>query len=352
MKLRQLSGFIRVCETGSITRAASELNIAQPALGLQIRNLEADIGAELLVRGPRGVYPTPAGEVFLAWAHDVLTSRESVRKRVRELATSPPAHLRLGLPPSVASLISEHLAEWAGREARTVNLAIIKAFSKNISQLVEMEQLDLGLTCAARDRPALQNTPILAERLYYLSAAEDSVGTGDGPISLEEVLSHRIALPVGRDSVRLAVEDGVTRLGRTLENTMEINSLETAKDLAAAGIAGSILPLGGVPEAVGLGLRIRPIESPSLTRTLFLVGRRGHAASQAEQRLVQIMTRTLLHLGEDSANRPYLLPEPRSAALPADNRAVVPQSSRAACCDLASTVQETPAPAPSTARGD
>lgn len=304
MKLRQLAAFIRVCQIGSITRAAAELNIAQPALGLQIRNLESDFGAELIARGPRGVRPTPAGELVLAWAQDVLQSRDSIVHKVRELAASAPASLKLGLTPSVAGLISDSLVDWANNEGRSLSLSLIKAFSNNISQLVEMQQLDLGLTCSARPREALDSQPILLERLYFMGAFDGTTG----PISLEDALDRPIALPKGRDSVRRAVDEGVLRQGLVLKNTMEINSLETAKDLAVAGIAGCILPLGSAPDAASLGLRLRPIISPALTRTIYLVRRYDHIPTDAEQRLIDTMTATLLGLIGEAGISPYERP--------------------------------------------
>lgn len=301
MKLRQLAAFIRVCQIGSITRAAAELNIAQPALGLQIRNLESDFGAELVARGPRGVRPTPAGELVLAWAQEVLQSRDSIRHKVRDLAAHVPASLKLGLTPSVAGLISDSLTDWASTEARSASLTVIKAFSNNISQLVEMQQLDLGLTCSTRAREALDSRPILLERLYFMGAFDGRTG----PIELQEALDRPIALPKGRDSVRRAVDEGVLRQGLALKSTMEINSLETAKDLAVAGIAGCILPLGSAPDAASLGLSLRPIVSPALSRTIYLVRRQGHIPTEAEQRLVRTMTAALLGLPGESGISPY-----------------------------------------------
>ncbi len=65
MRFRQLECFERVCELGSITQAASTLNVAQTALGLQIRQLEDEMGCPLLSRTSRGVAPTDAGRIFL-----------------------------------------------------------------------------------------------------------------------------------------------------------------------------------------------------------------------------------------------------------------------------------------------
>ena len=304
MRLRQLSAFIRVCQLGSITRAAAELNIAQPALGLQIRNLEAEFGADLIVRGPRGVRPTPSGEVVLAWAQEVLQSREGVRHRVREVAASAPTTLKLGLMPGVAAVISDRLLEWASAESRPVTLKIVKAFSSNISKLVEREQLDLGLTCTSRPRPLIACTPLLTERLYYMSAPDG----GSGPISLAEVLDQPLALPGSRDTIRRALDDAARGAGREVECAMEIDALETARDLAAAGIAGSVMPLGGALDGGPLTLSVRPIVSPPVTRTLRLVRRADRIATEIEQRLIDVVIETLLAYGDDPAMRPYQLP--------------------------------------------
>ena len=61
MNLRQLRYFVSVVEAGNMTRAAEQLHVAQTALGMQIRQIEEDLGVALLVRHSRGVEPTKAG---------------------------------------------------------------------------------------------------------------------------------------------------------------------------------------------------------------------------------------------------------------------------------------------------
>lgn len=322
MKLRQLAAFIRVCQIGSITRAAGELNIAQPALGLQIRNLETEFGAELVTRGPRGVLPTPAGELVLSWARDVLQSQEAVRQKVRELAAQLPAGIRLGLIPSIAGAISTQLTDWENTGGNRANLTVVKAFSRNISQLVEMGQLDFGLTCTIKPAPSLDSRPILMERLYFMSGTH----RGEGPITLEDALDCELALPSGRDSVRRAVEQGALERGLAPKKTVDINSIETAKDLAVAGIAASILPLGCAPDAAQLGLTLRPIISPALMRPIFLVRRRDHTATDVESTLTDFIISTLLDLEMPASLRPYLpFPaDPETAAAPRETETSSP----------------------------
>ena len=79
MRLRDLECFIGVCDLGSLNRAAEALNIAQPALGLLVRKLEHEFGADLLVRHARGVTPTPEGEEVKALAADIRPGRRPRR---------------------------------------------------------------------------------------------------------------------------------------------------------------------------------------------------------------------------------------------------------------------------------
>jgi tetratricopeptide (TPR) repeat protein len=83
MNLRQLRYFIGVVDAGNMTRAAEQLHVAQTALGMQIRQLEEDLGVALLVRHSRGVEPTRAGNLLRARALDILSLVEQARKDLR-----------------------------------------------------------------------------------------------------------------------------------------------------------------------------------------------------------------------------------------------------------------------------
>ncbi|MGE0315145.1 MAG: LysR family transcriptional regulator [Lautropia sp.] len=82
MNLRQLKYFVKVVEAGSMTRAAEQLFVAQPALGMQIRQLEEDVGVALLDRHSRGVTPTRAGALLLERARAILALVEQARSEV------------------------------------------------------------------------------------------------------------------------------------------------------------------------------------------------------------------------------------------------------------------------------
>ena len=293
MRLRQLECFVRTCELGSITRAAEQLNIAQPALGLQIRNLEHDFGVELLVRTSRGVSPTPAGALMLAWARDVIRRTREVKTQLRTLAGADVDALRLGLSPSVTSLLAGTILEEAGREIPGLSLRLVEALSHVIAKQVEDEQIDLALITGPFERRALDQRPMLREGLYLVGPARGSAG----PITLADALALPLAMPGENDALRGIVETAAQQIDLPVTTAYEIASIAAIKDLVARGMAHAILPYGAIRrEMLSHELTARQIVAPTLSRTLYLVRGQGRSVGARERRLVEVIRNCLAGL--------------------------------------------------------
>ena len=100
MELRHLRYFLAVAEALNFTKAAQQLRIAQPSLGRQVRDLEDEIGVDLLKRSPRGVTLTAEGKLFLEEARDVLRRTDESVKKVRALARGDYGELHIGYAPT------------------------------------------------------------------------------------------------------------------------------------------------------------------------------------------------------------------------------------------------------------
>ncbi len=111
--LHQVKIFLTVATEGSISRAAELLYLSQPAVSQHIRSLEKGMGAELLVRGRRGVTLTPAGETFLKYAQELLQLSREAREATQLAATSRTLHryLHIGATPGVGACLLPH---WMG----------------------------------------------------------------------------------------------------------------------------------------------------------------------------------------------------------------------------------------------
>src|ERR671920_2555873 len=96
-ELRLIRYFVAVAETGNVTRAAERLHISQPSLSAAIKQLEQQLGVELLARQGRRVTITPAGELLMRRGRDLLAEAAAVAEEGRAHGAASPARLRLGL---------------------------------------------------------------------------------------------------------------------------------------------------------------------------------------------------------------------------------------------------------------
>ena len=99
MELRHLRYFLVVGEVLNFTKAAARLHVAQPALSRQVRDLEEEIGVDLLRRSPRGVVLTAEGKLFLEEVRELLKHADESVERVRALARGEYGELHIGYIP-------------------------------------------------------------------------------------------------------------------------------------------------------------------------------------------------------------------------------------------------------------
>lgn len=146
MELRQLRYFIAVCAAGSVAGAAKVLHIAQPALSRQMAALEDEFGAKLLVRLPRGVALTRAGEALLAHARLLLAGTESLRAQVGLAAKGKAGALRIGVIPGYSWLPAlGHAIAALSRESPDAAVLVKSGLSAWQLDAVKQHELDAGI---------------------------------------------------------------------------------------------------------------------------------------------------------------------------------------------------------------
>ena len=293
MDLKQLRYFVGVIETGSLTRAAEALRIAQPALGLQIRKLEDRLGVQLLYRHSRGVEPTEAGLLLLEEAKDLLSRHDQAVARVQGLSETPRGRVAVGITQSANAVLGGKIVLRSVEENPLVSISLIEQLGQNLLDMMEADRLNISFAHHERTSSSLTFEPLAVERLYFVQSAACPSSTDT--ISMHEIAQHRLILPGLPHALRILVNEKAERRGLQLDVPYEVHSWSTICDLVEAGLGESVLPLSLVRGRIlSGGLTAIPIEAPRITRTLHLVTSRNRALSFAEHALCDTIRRTLL----------------------------------------------------------
>ena len=147
MELRHLRYFVAVAETGSLTEAAANrLYTSQPSLSRQLRDLELEVGAQLLIRGPRGVELTPAGRDFLDHARLALLQASDAIAAARRAFRPVKASFAVGFLTGQEVEWLRHVTHVLRDELQAIDFRVISDFSPAIGAAVQRGEIDLGFS--------------------------------------------------------------------------------------------------------------------------------------------------------------------------------------------------------------
>lgn len=296
MNLRQLKYFVKVVDCGNMTRAAGELFVAQPALGMQIRQLEEDLGVALLVRHSRGVEPTKAGALLHARARAILGLVEETRKEVAAAEGDASEAIRLGMTPSLMVVVGPDIAVGVRERLPQVFLSLVEAMSHVLADMLARGEVDLALAYDVPDVPALRRTAVYQEDLVLVTLP---AGRSGEPVTFAEALEESLAMPEQGDSVREHVARAAREAGHEMRVAFEVRSIPAIRNLVLRGAASAILPYATVLDEVRAGrLDARPIAGPAIRRTLFLASSASRAPLVHGMALTGVIRASLSRLTE------------------------------------------------------
>lgn len=295
MEIRQLKYFVRIVELGSVSRAAADLFIAQPALSHQISNLEEELKVKLLSRSVRGVSATEAGEVFYRHARAMLRQMDRMRTDVQHAGDYPQGLVSVGLPSSAATLLAPSLIAEAAARYPDIQLQITESLSGHLEELVVNGRIEMSLlfdplapdTGASRRKVSshLDVRPLLIEDLFLLSA--QGVGEGD-EVPLAQAASCALALPGRSNVTRQIIDAAFQAAGHEMRVLAELDSLATIRAVVAGGV-GATIGSASIPGGTA-GLRVQRIVDPALQRRLSLCTFDIVPLSSAAHRVVELIT--------------------------------------------------------------
>ncbi len=163
--LTQLTSFVAVAEELHFTRAAQRLRMTQPPLSRQIRQLEHDLGAQLLNRTNKSVQLTPAGRAFLAEARSILRHSEHAALAVRQVSTGEAGSITVGFTAASAHSVLGTLLSTARETMPRAEIVLREMVTRDQLASLANNSLDLGLVRPSAIGPDLVSTPAVKEQL-------------------------------------------------------------------------------------------------------------------------------------------------------------------------------------------
>ncbi|ONG57885.1 hypothetical protein BKE38_03715 [Pseudoroseomonas deserti] len=272
MDLLEIRYFLETAAAGSLSRAAVQLGVSQPALSRQIGSLEASLGRELFYRHGRGVSLTEPGRRFLSVAQGVMQQLADVREELSTGVLDATGSVTLGIPPSLSASMGADLALRFAAAFPRARLRIREAFSAVLLEWSEAARIDLAVLYDARSSPSLIATPLLLEDLFLIEPPiEAGTEAPRGPVSLVELAGRDCVLPGPENGLRRVLDSACAAEGVRPRVLTEVDCVAALKQLVERRVGPTVLPFGAVHREVRDGrLRVRPFRSAAMRALLVI----------------------------------------------------------------------------------
>jgi LysR family transcriptional regulator, carnitine catabolism transcriptional activator len=314
MDRRHLEYFLAIAESGSFTRAAAALNIAQPSLSHTILMLERELGAQLFERLGRGVKLTAAGQALLEPARRTLGSFEQAQAAVRRVDDVGFGRLCVitntlwAIEPLV-----QIVAEFR-RAHPAVQLTVPDPQRRfDVLEAVRSGAADFGLVDGVAPTGALESRWLVDHRLVAVLPPQARPGLERATLA-DLIPLGLISTPHGT-ALRELLDEELQADGESPELAVETAHLASVVPLILAGAGAALLPEGLAATAAARGARVVPMARPRTAR-VHLIWRAGATTGPAEH--FRMVARTLF--GGEPGPEPERRPEPTRTPQPREEK--------------------------------
>jgi LysR family transcriptional regulator, nitrogen assimilation regulatory protein len=243
MDTRKLAYFVKIVDSGSITKAAAALHVAQPALSQQVSALETDLKQRLLIRSKQGVEPTAAGHTLYRHAQTILRLVEQARQDVASSGAAPAGRVSIAIAPySMASSLTPRIISEVARRYPDIVLHLTEIYGGVLSEAIKNGRLDMALIYEPGPIRGVQFTTMIVEDLHLVVNGRNRAGAESGEITLEDAARFGLFLPEQNHTLRQIVETGMRSKGLTLRLVGEVESVPSLTRLLRADMGATILP--------------------------------------------------------------------------------------------------------------
>jgi len=280
VQLAHLRALSAVARHASFSRAAGELGVTQPAVSMQVRQLEEALGQPLLERVGKRAFPTRAGEILLAHATRAFQELDAGVERVQQLRGVVAGRVRVGTSASISIyLLPPFLRRFRSRYPAT-ELVVVTGNAPEITRAIVENDLDIGIvSLPVRDRE-LVVTPFFDDELVAIAAPQPR-WRRRRTVDAATLAREPLILYEAGGTVRRVIDGWFRRAGTSPVRPMELGNTEAIKKLVEAGLGLSVTSSFSVKADVRAQLLTAVRLEPPLVRKIGVARRRDKPATPA-----------------------------------------------------------------------
>ncbi len=297
MTLNQLRAFLEAQRLGSFTAAADELAIAQASVSELVRRLEDELDAQLFVRGSRRLTLTAAGQELLPYAQQVVQAADDGTHAVRSLGSLGGGTATFGMPRNADYYLLSSLVQTFHKRYPAVRVRLVGQNSAETAAAIQTGEIEAGILILPIDDEELTVRPLVRDEVFYVSA--DPARTAK-PVTIHQFAAADLVLYDAhygwKDPTRRQLAERAQLAGLRLEPMIEIEHVESALKLVAAGV-GDTIASGAVVESAAFpaGLHTARFAEP-LFDVVALAQHRARPLSNATREFARLAEDTVREL--------------------------------------------------------
>lgn len=285
--LRHLRYFEALAQHGHFGRAAEALGISQPALSIQMKELEDIVGGPLVERGPRQVRLTSLGETLLPRGRDILRSVDELTSLARTTSEELTGRLRVGVIPTVAPYFLPKVIEALAVRFPELELHLREAVTQKLVSDLAEGRMDVAIVALPVSESSLEEHPLFTEEFVLVRPEADAAKPAPPAELLREM--RLLLLEEGHCFREQALSFCKMSTPRP-RDLMEASSLSTLVQMVGAGIGVTLIPEMAIgTEARTPAVSIARLQEPRPTRTIGLVWRKTNPLGRQFVKLAAIL---------------------------------------------------------------
>ncbi|MBI4719751.1 MAG: LysR family transcriptional regulator [Chitinivibrionia bacterium] len=289
MELRQLKYFLSAIRHGSVGAAADEHYVTQPAVSIQLKKLEEELGEKLFSRRGRRIVPTPAGQIVVSQGEEVMKRLASLAGSVRELTGMQRGELRIGTIDAASIYVLPRVFRSFRSAYPGIDINVEVAESARLVGDLTAGKIELAIVTLPLKGDAFEMMPIYEDRMVLVVHPRHALA-GIKKRVLKAVAETGLITYPAHSTTRGIIEDVFRRNGLPLRAAMEVTSPEAIKRLTEAGLGASVLPLPLVAGEIRRGaLRRLPTGSVRFVRILGMIHRKQDVLSPPARTFLDIV---------------------------------------------------------------